>query len=804
LLLNIASRDFQILVGGLDVTRLCSAEGGGYWIVKDDKLSANGIMGTNGQLVLVWDLTFEESLDPRKNPTRWAIGTEITVRVANSTGALVLHSRSGLRISALPKVPTRSDPFLRLTLSDRLSLVSFRSPPDEKSGVVLGTARARSAIINSLIVATQEPGLILVDAIVDYSIKYPLPRFTDGSYVAQAGKVAYSALRILWVNNTGAVRAIPVSLSPGLLAAKTVYELLIYDPLEGTELPTEIVRCAGTTRDVEAVPDRIDYPWQETYGPASVISPTLVGYTLLGRVGGYETWDGTRRIIRTITYKVLGALFPDEYPGSTTLWNTDNKIETWIYEGSDRGRLISKSEVINTVFGDALRDWIANNSNAVNNIGGGTIRYDLLSPLDAQKTTTQYTYDLDVIVKILVTTRELIGALVPNEPGIVGADNLTDSSVVETRYRPGIKPNEWQKSIVTQQSLVKAYPETAGGKPYFEQIQLIPIGTGSPDTSSGGDSTPPQPEYKPDTHTTKDRAIEGQWRIAPYPGGTYQIKIDVQLVDYAVSSSQLQQLARVRSGLRVGAHQGYTIRCPMDDYWLHNYQPYQRFEVTEEDGTIQAYLVDGVVWALSDRERSVSFDAIWLGTKRALNNGVGVVDVIIPPYVVSDRVVLIDSECLDGGDPLPYSLTLTIPAATLIDSESLDDANSIHLIDDEILTIGLPRITVTLIDDEILDDANSIHLIDDEILDSFDGRKILQQEFEEKYTSGKNFVYVPLGAWQWVEDVPIVFGTDYDPILGIFFSYALFTQCDGSILELRATYGGILQGVGSILEIGIC
>lgn len=819
--LNMAARGFQVLVGDLDVTSICSGEE--FWFRwRDDKVGTDGRIKTSGELVLHRDLTFSESLDPRVNRARWAIGVSVTIRVLDSNAVLTLHHRSGLRIASVPNVPTTNDKFLRLQLVDRLSQISYRQPPNERSGVVLGTARSRTAIINSLLIATGEPGVVLSDAVPDYTINYPLPKFDSGSFVEQASKVAYSGLKVLWVDNAQLVRAADFSLAPALLAARTVYQLKEYEPLQGTELPVETVRCVGTTQRVELTPSRVDFPVNEIYGPASVIAPTLVGTTVLGRTTGYETWNGTIRTVVTETWKVLGAILPEYYPASTTLWKTDITIETWVYETGDRGRLVSKKVATSTILGDALRDWIAANSDGdTPATPGGEITYTLLSPVDAKLVTTTFTYGQpttlyssvgsedfsfvdDTIAAVKVVTRELVGVLAP-DTGLATPQNLTDSEIVVTKYSRGLKPDEWKKSVVTQKALIRAYPEAAEDKSLAERLSLIVVGAAAPATDSGGESTPPQIEYRPDTHTQVQVPLKGEWQIVPYPGGQYQDKMVPEQVEYAVSNGQLRAIARVRSGLRVGSHQGRTIECPLDDYWLYDYAPLKRFDVTEEDGTEQIYLVDGHSGLMSAREWRCAFDAIWLGTRKTYPlSGGGSVTLVEPPYqdvIISETATGVYGK---GLTPLPYALTST---ATLSDSSSGGnggDRNYSRSSSGVYGRVELPQFISISSSGINGSDANYGRGSTGVYGSGENEVNLVSQEFEERYSSGKDTIYVPRGFWSWREDTDPIPGVVSDPDTLLDENVLRFTQCNGSLITLTALYYGTLHPLGTPVVTGTC
>ena len=80
-MLNLSARKVQILIGGADFSScLVSLQG------SDDHVnSGNGLITFNGQMVLGKSQGFNQSLDDRKNPTRYCRGVQVLVSIANTT-----------------------------------------------------------------------------------------------------------------------------------------------------------------------------------------------------------------------------------------------------------------------------------------------------------------------------------------------------------------------------------------------------------------------------------------------------------------------------------------------------------------------------------------------------------------------------------------------------------------------------------------------------------------------------------------------------------------------------------------------
>ncbi|MEM9452441.1 MAG: hypothetical protein AAGA75_28530 [Cyanobacteria bacterium P01_E01_bin.6] len=319
--LDLTLRNYTVTISNadgtssLDVTSLMLS-----CVASNRQLDESGLIDTTGNLVLTAfpNASFPESLNPRLNPTRWARGAQIDIRVANASGTLVRHPRGRLRILQVPRTPSPSNPILEIPLGCMLSLQDYRQPPGEDTGITAGTSTSRTSAINTL---AGLAGLgTLQDTIAEYPINSPLPRLSGG-YVSQMGQLAYAAGYCLWIDNQERLKAVRLPKTPTLaFEIKLGRDEAEFLPLDVNETPPKKIIVFSTYSkavQTQDPPDELVVAADDVYEPSQ---------TSLTKWTGMGTATPTSN---QVVEQPLGLLMPDQYPDNRGL---ETATETTVTE----------------------------------------------------------------------------------------------------------------------------------------------------------------------------------------------------------------------------------------------------------------------------------------------------------------------------------------------------------------------------------------------------------------------------------------------------------------------------------------
>jgi hypothetical protein len=201
------SRRFKIIIvqpgetesTGLDVSAIVASFEGG-----NNAIGQSGICSFTGDLTLnAYSLGSGINTNPRSDRKRWARGNRVIIYLADSSGTLLKYKT--LHILKAPLAPTpQTRPTLQISTGDKLSLLSFRQPPGDESGVEPGTSKTRLQVVNALLAAA---GAGMVFGSIPGNVPWPLQKLCNESFIQEAGQIAFAAGRYLWVDRAGTVRA---------------------------------------------------------------------------------------------------------------------------------------------------------------------------------------------------------------------------------------------------------------------------------------------------------------------------------------------------------------------------------------------------------------------------------------------------------------------------------------------------------------------------------------------------------------------------------------------------------------------
>lgn len=596
---NAVSRPFKLLINGLDFSAALESFTG-----SNSRLDQSGIVTFTGELFLRQTVkNLPGSLDPRLN-TLWEIGRSIVVEIADTANTLQRHPRGALRILRVPTYNQR-DRTLSIQVGDLLTLLNRDQPEGDKSGVVYGTATSFSTIIDNLIKAAGIPSG-LTGSGPTFSLAYPVAK-CDGSYIEQAGKLAYEAGWFLWCDNQEQIRAKRVDLAPSEPVITSQYDedLVEYERLDSTELanPFELVRASGLLRTLMPIP----YPLVSTleqYSTKQQLSYSLYGGNsdpfLVESTTITINWEPTTRtqVITTEKRKSKTSFVTNDFGvvgQSFEIVVGDRSIEAHQFNAS--GLLAyTKTEIYQpeTIFNPFASS-------------------DIL--LITRSTEQAYTYRSDGVIsriteQINAGKVQVYGQSSTNvgyQP-IVGSQGELASSVLVPASR---SVDTWQELYRdywshTTATFVAAPVTFAGANEDFMQ----PTGT---TTVTGANAGPPSTETQPTTFELIETEIAGEARFDPFGGPAEFIRDEQIQSEYTVSSAQLSNLALIHGALKIGRAKGSYIASALDDWFLSaGYSPCSRHDVVE-DARTWAFMRDGEVFDLDGQSCLTGVDGILLG-----------------------------------------------------------------------------------------------------------------------------------------------------------------------------------------------
>lgn len=624
---NASAHKLRITIGSEDWSRsLVSFDAG------QDQRSMNGLILTTGTIVLGTVLGMPGSLNPRSasGRTRWWRGQVVQIWCTNSSGQLVKHRFGHLYILKAPLPP--QDGKITLELGCILSLRNFAQPDDDKSGVEPGISTDRRTIVNSLLFAAGCPAC--VDSIEAFPLNTPQPK-QGGSYVEQAGIIAYGGLKSLYQDGNGQIRAASNNLNQsGSVATIAIgHDEISYEPSEGSETPCEVIKCVGVEKTL------IDN-WTteksivEEYGPAAVIDPKAgISPVLLRRI---ETVDITNKDGKKRTELILapaGKVMPSARPKDLRIILDSYTEETHYYQwiGTQRLDPIESSGIVAINPDQAKAPKLEKVVTVVERLFPAAApeffesledrRKDFWRGLNiiASRTELEYRYTNDELIERTVqTTRETRAAIVGAEDTFSPA-NLDISEVQVVQYQRKT-PRIGKKIDTLEQVLARAFPdlEDADAEPADRIMQKLAIVTKSrkEEFSNAGQCNPPQAERKPERWTEEEKPIEATARfaIAPLNSQHQERERTIQLDFGAVSKGQLEQIAQIKGTELIGQAQGVTLQVPLLDTFLSGSNPFMLLDVVEPDGTVLKVLTNGIQISHDPTSAIAGFTGIWLGS----------------------------------------------------------------------------------------------------------------------------------------------------------------------------------------------
>lgn len=650
---NSSAKSYKIEIqipGGssLDVTQACSGDSGGYLALNEPEPDQNGYLSITGKLTLmVTDGYFEGAIftqwsdngqtgknvfDPDLNQTRWAVGNYVRIQIYNSSGVLVPFIRDYLRILKTPDPPYPGNYQLEIEIGDDLTLLNWRAPDDDASGVTMGALTDRTTIIGNILSRAgfgNGTNAEWSGTVGSYGLNNGTPK-AGGSWIEQAGLLAFTGKALLWQNKEQEVLAKTIALNPST-PFQTVtlgQDEVDFKPTRGNEKPCSKVQVAGVGYELQEREDSGSSVSEEYASRASVqeldgdgnvvdagVDEILVRQT-------FEDWywdnDG-KRFTRTITVnEARGLAVPDSFylevdvtkQGSPyTLKTTDRTTEVSIFgenNSPEDGFQIKKRVVRESVNGKELGDFYRTIA-AADRLGGIS---DFLDLREAETTYINYRHEGSQILenestayglsaKFAATAEDWADPLIPL-PG--ETDTILSGTSLE-QYSE-INKDEWKKIERQRQA------GTTTGKAAAMWALITTSDKSS--ISTAGQNQPPAAETVPPQFDRIERQYTGSVILEPLTGADYAPRERTYRLDYLTSSGHCETIAEILADWLQARYRGFQITVPFTDDWL-DYEPMSRIDVVN-GSTTYVGITSGVTFVLAADRAIVTANCMKTGT----------------------------------------------------------------------------------------------------------------------------------------------------------------------------------------------
>jgi hypothetical protein len=573
-MLDVRSRNLQVFVGA-DLQDWSEAVG-----VFSPARSA---VGEDGYLDITADLEIlpipnpPEPIDPYVNPARWHPGTPVLVQVRNDAGSFVDHPQGRLFILEEPEFP-EPGAGITLSLGCRIAWHNTFEFDDDQTGVVVGTPENCSAIAQRLLEANEIPSGNISLGVWPYSLAIPQGKGQAGSFLQQAGDLAYSNdFRYLYQNTAGNI--VDAALDMGIGSPVVTVTLGIndqaYQPAKVEGVPPEQIKAAGTgTAVTEGENPSIEVA--EVIGDLSPFAEGIVtcsGISVISRSVSRVFWSTTGTTLnfrtRTTLYAPRSAVAvkPNiiDFPCDLIDW----KITT-VHKRFD---LANDGRLIDITTTEQQRRFTV------------TEKVTPRLPFEDTRVTVEVpTYSGREVVDTITVTEHQARAFI--DPDSDDPLTLIDSREVETRWRQK-SGTTWQK--IETERIPRAFTNsTPEGDP------AATVGRATTTTSSTGQNQPPRAEFWDGGLIEEDIEYQGTIEYSPAVA-TGRNRKELYTVPYGFSDGQCETIAALQLRLKAGRHRAATLEFPVSDALL-SAPPLFPCDVVFPDGEVRHYRVDSLAW----------------------------------------------------------------------------------------------------------------------------------------------------------------------------------------------------------------
>lgn len=531
-------------------------------------MGEGGLIKTFAQITLTEVLAIPESLDPRANPARWREGNMVRIDVATDAGGWFTWGY--LRLLEIPSGP--SDGRITLQLGCWLAWADDPQPEGDRSEVETGIGENSATVAARLLLASGIPAEAIDLGAWDYDLPYALQKEGNGSYVAQAGALAFANhCRQLYQDAAGIVRSSQWSAAPGTSVATVTVGLneALFEPTPDPVPPVERVVVSGVGYQPSTTPNRYSSSFTVTE-PASNFSDSAIGTVGITTTEIFEWGE------------------PDEdhdyyWTRSETRLRQPQAV-TWI--GSD-----STQPATTTTYEEKRYDATTKILYRIESGEIANVRTLVDSTVTAFGTViTQRTItDLEHDAAAETLTRRTETTTVPRiqltgDTGSTGRFVQETARVLDTRWTED-RPDYW----VERTSERVAAKNGSGRQGNIKPTALI---TQRPQIKP--DSRPPATDRWEDPTSLKEQhySAECTWQ---HPGGaTGRVRTRSLTVDPGFSNGQCFEIATREVQLLEGRRESYLIEVPLSDalLWLPPLST-----ITVNDGANEwAFKLDATAW----------------------------------------------------------------------------------------------------------------------------------------------------------------------------------------------------------------
>ena len=638
----IRSRRIRVFIGTDQQDWSTSA---GEFLPQWDSLSESGLITVSATLEILKVSTNPESIDPRDNPTRWRPGQPVRVEVSNSAGAYVTHPMGRLFLLEEPDFPAPGEGIV-LELGCRLAWHNTFEYDDEKTGVTAGTPTNSATVATNLLIANEIGSGQISLGSWPYSVTVPEGKGTSGSFVQQAGELAYSNdYRFLYQNTAGIVVAGQLSLA---IASPTATITLgsnevAYQAVKTEGSPPDQIKVAATgtvsTPIAKPIVDVVTVEGEKS--PYQVGEAICPGSGIIGRTTTTVNWytsQNNNTLYHVTTTQLEAppsgvAKDPLETTGmnpcAVRQWKTTTLERQ--FDLTKQGRLVQEVEEIRQ---DRYTYYAGSYNNTAEDI--------------VQRSTTAYTYTGDEVVTRIERVEQQAQYLIDeSEESRLSGITEPDTSLREVKREietwTKVGDNTWKKSHVEKypKKFKDSSPEVSAG---------ASVTSANTSTSSTGENQPPRAELWDGGNSTEDVEYQATINYTQPGGGSGRTRKRLYTLPYGFSQAQCEAMANLHLKLIAGRHRAAVVELPVTDALL-TAPPLFPFDVVEPSGRILHYRADSLTWEHTADTCKAAVSGILVGTTPAPTIGNPTPD----PEPVTGTIVVANSVPVEAGGTQVYA-----------------------------------------------------------------------------------------------------------------------------------------------------
>lgn len=487
---NLIPRYRRVTIGGEDWSDFLTDLEYGYGSIFESGLST-----ISGSLQVIEHPDNPSSINPRINPTLWKPGQTVNVEVEDDSGNWV--QAASLLIGGSVALP--SNGVLTVPLTCKLGYLQQKSFEGDESGIEVGEAINSAELAERLLKAVGFSDAELNLGTWDYDINYPLSKADLGSYIDQAGSLAWSNnCRFIMQDPSGVIVSGIWNKTDPPVVSFTYGQESIFEPLTEPLEPVERVVVSGKGFDIQELPTEISNTVSiidaaSNYSSGGVGTVTISVTEVLRVVDTRDDPDPSKRelkiveITKVVQPRSVLWLAADSATADFTM--SENAK---IYD-PDTGRLerIRKCKEVHT------RAFLESTPGLV----GRTLAYDEV---------TTFTYDDERGIVLKTFTRRTEPRVTVDQEVDQSRFSHTPTKEVTVNYVEE-KPGEWIKKELSRST---ASSNSSGRTGSSNPLALV---AGLPKQQR--DATPPKTEYfeNPFSKKLTNYKATVNWE---YPGGS--------------------------------------------------------------------------------------------------------------------------------------------------------------------------------------------------------------------------------------------------------------------------------------------